>query len=376
MRQVLVIVMVVHGLLHFIGVAKAFGLAELPQLTQSISRTQGLVWLLAGLSLLGSALLLASSSRLWWALGGAAVLMSQAVIIASWTDAKWGTVANVVVLMGVVYGFASQGPFSFRAQYDRAVSARAAERAQPPVVTEADLEPLPEPVRRYLRSVGAVGQPRVHHFTARWQGRIRAGPDDPWMSFTAEQYNVVDEPSRFFLMDARRGALPVDVLHVFENGRASMHVRLLSLVRIVHAEGPQMTRAETVTLFNDLCLLAPAALIDAAIEWEPIDRSSVRGRYTAGPNTVSAVLSFNQEGELVDFVSDDRLAASTDGGELTPQRWSTPVREYRRFGSRRASGRGEGWWHPVDGEPYAYIHVELLDLEVNNRPGLDPDHPR
>jgi hypothetical protein len=66
----------------------------------------------------------------------------------------------------------------------------------------------------------------------------------------------------------------------------------------------------------------------------------------------------------VDFVSDDRLAASADGSEFTRQRWSTPVGEYRRIGALRVMSRGEGRWHPPEGE-FAYIELELVDLEVN-----------
>ena len=38
-----------------------------------------------------------------------------------------------------------------------------------------------------------------------------------------------------------------------------MRVRLLSLIPMVDASGPDLRRKETVTVFNDLCLLAPGA---------------------------------------------------------------------------------------------------------------------
>lgn len=184
------------------------------------------------------------------------------------------------------------------------------------------------------------------------------------MEFTAEQHNFLDEPSRFFLMDARRAGLPVDVLHVFQGDSATMRVRLLSVFQIVENAGPEMDQAETVTLFNDLCLFAPSALVDPSIRWEELDESSARAWYTVGDRTISAVLHFNEVGELVDFVSDDRLAASPDGKTFTPLRWSTPVSGYRDFGGRRVFSRGEGWWHPPEGA-YAYIELELVELEVN-----------
>jgi hypothetical protein len=219
-------------------------------------------------------------------------------------------------------------------------------------------------VQSYLRLAGAVGEPRVRHFRAAWRGRIRATADSPWMEFTAEQDNFPGEPARFFRMDATRSGLPVEVFHAFRRNSAAMRVRLLSLVPLVDASGPEVDRAETVTLFNDLCLLAPAALVDAAIRWEPLDARSARAHYTAGSNTISAVLRFNEAGELVDFVSEDRLAASPDGTQFTRQRWSTPVKDYRSFGPRRVFTRGEGRWHPPEGE-FAYLEIELLDLQTN-----------
>ncbi len=364
MRWLFLALIAVHGLIHFIGVAKGFGWAEVPQLTQPISKDGGVVWLAAALAVLAAAVLFLGAPRVWWVAGVGAVLLSQLAISTSWADARFGTIANVLILMGVVYGFASEGPLGFRATYRREVEGRLAAPVVEPTMTETDLALLPGPVQRYLRVAGVVGQPRVHHFRARWRGRIRAGPADPWMPFTAEQYNFMDEPSRFFLMDARKAGLPVDVFHQFREHSARMRVRLLSLIPIVDARGPEMDRAETVTLFNDLCLLAPSALIDPSIHWDSIDGHTVRAHYTIGANTISAVLRFNEGGELADFVSDDRMAMSSEGKQFTRQRWSTPITGYQSFGPRTVMSHGEGHWHAPEGE-FSYIDLELVDLEIN-----------
>lgn len=363
-RWLFVGLLALHGLIHLMGFAKAFGLAELPQLTQPISRGMGLAWLGAALGVLATAGLVAAGERWWWAVGLGAVVLSQIVIVSSWGDAKFGTALNLIILAAVVYGFASEGPLSFRERYRGGVHARLAGTPSPAeLLTEGDLARLPEPVARYVRLSGALGRPRVRHFASTWRGRIRGTPEDPWMAFTARQHNFVDGPARFYRMNARRGALPVDVLHVFEDGAATMRVRLLSLIPLVSESGPELTRAETVTLFNDLCVLAPGALIDPAIEWMTVDERAVEARYTVERNTIGARLEFDETGELVDFVSDDRLASSPGGG-FERRRWSTPLSDYRDFGPHRASARGEGRWH-VDGGGYAYVEAELLDLRLN-----------
>lgn len=259
--------LLLHGLIHLMGFAKAFGYAELPQLTQPISKPMGLAWLVAtGLFLL-TLIALFAWPRGWWMLGAAALLASQVVILTSWTDAKFGTVANLIVLAGVVVGFAAHGPTSFRAEFERDVNAALAPASTPePLLTEADIVSLPLPVRRYIEKTGALGQPRVRNFHLTFEGRIRGGPEKPWMTFTGEQYNTYAPNARYFLMDAAMYGVPVEAFHRFVGASATMRVKAVSIVPIVDASGPEMTKAETVTLFNDMCVFAPGALVDSRIQ--------------------------------------------------------------------------------------------------------------
>ncbi|MDP1832846.1 MAG: hypothetical protein Q8K67_12365 [Geothrix sp.] len=308
-RTVFIIVVVIHGLIHLLGFTKAFGFAELPQLTHPISRRLGLLWLAAAILLVATMAALVVWPRWWWLPGALALIVSQGIIALSWGDAKVGTLVNLVLLVGVLYGFASRGPLSLGAKYERHLD-QVRRVALSPMLTEADLAPLPEPVRRYVRVAGALGRPRIRNFCATWKGRIRSSATSPWMDFTAEQLNTVDPPRRFFKMDAVMKGLPVDVLHAFDEGGATMRVRLLSAITMVDLKGPDLTRAETVTLFNDLCVLAPGALVSPLIAWEPVDATTARAQFTLRENTINAELRFNAAGELVDFVSDDRAAGT------------------------------------------------------------------
>ncbi|MCA9581335.1 MAG: hypothetical protein KC416_06040 [Myxococcales bacterium] len=364
MRWIFASVIALHGLLHLLGFLKAFGWYEPTQLTVAIPKAWGFAWLAAAVAVVVTAGMIGTDSRGWWALGLGALVLSQAAILSAWPDAKFGSVVNALLLLGCLYGMFAVGPYGLAAEYQRAVSQRLPDTLAPEKVTEADLTDLPAPVQRFLRHSGVVGRPRVHNVRAVWRGRIRGTATDPWMEFTAEQHNFVREPTRLFFMNASRSGLPVDVYHVFSKRAATMQVRLLSVLPLVDAQGPELTRAETVTLFNDLCLLAPSELVDPSIRWEAIDEGQARGRYTVGANTISAVLSVDEEGNLLDFVSDDRLALSSNGKGFVQQRWSTPIREHQVIGSIRAMHHGEGWWHPSEGA-YAYLEIELVDLKVN-----------
>jgi hypothetical protein len=358
--------LIVHGLIHFLGVAKAFGWAELPQLTQPISRLAGLWWLVSAVLFVATAASVFVWPRIWWLVGAIAVIVSTSVIVPSWTDAKFGAVANAAVLVGVVFGFLSHAPFSLRAEYDRDVASRVSASGDATLVSEADLAHLPEPVRRYLRMAGVVGQPRVHNFRVRMHGRIRSSREARWMPLRAEQYNVVHPAARMFYLSASMFGIPAQGYHRYLDTSASMRVKAAALVPVANASGREMTQSETVTLFNDMCLMAPATLIDPAIEWEPLDDRSVKARFTNAGHTVRAELSFADSGELANFISDDRNLLAPDG-TMRAVRWSTPVTSLQRFGAIQLSSVGEGRWQDADGQ-YAYIELMFDDVQYNVGP--------
>ena len=363
-----------HGVIHLLGASKGLGWADVTALKQPVSAALGVVWLLSTGLMLLTAGLLAARVAWWWTVGTAALLVSQTAILTSWSDAKAGTLVNAVLLGAVVHGFLSQGPWGYRADYrarvDEALSSRGPAGG---VVSSADLDRLPAAVSGYLRRSGALGRPRVSSFRARIHGRIRATADKPWMTFTGEQVNTFHPTfTRQFFMDATRAGLPIDVLHVFVDGHATMRVKAGSLVPLVNASGSDLDRAETVTVFNDLCVLAPSALVDAPVVWHEVDHRHVRGVFTLADRTVTADLTFNDDHELVDFCSDDRAAASGDGRSFLPQRWSTPVGDYRERDSRWVAGYGEGRWHlPSPGAEFSYLEFHLDQITYDVGPTTD-----
>ena len=359
--------LVVHGLIHLLGAAKAFGWAELPHLTRPILPALGVLWLVSAALFPATAIALFVWPRGWWAIGACALALSTVVIIPSWTDARSGAVANVLVFIGVAFGFQSQGPFSLRAEYERDVDRQLSTATSAPLVTDEDLAHLPDPVQRYLRITGVVGQPHVRNFRVRMHGRIRNGPQDRWMPLAAEQYNIVDPPARLFYLTASMLAIPVQGYHRYVGSSASMRVKAAAVVPVVTAAGTEMTKGETVTLFNDMFVMAPATLIHPAITWEGGDACTVRARFTNAGHTVHAEVSFNDAGELTNFVSDDRYQASADGTTMRLVRWSTPIAGYRAYGAVRLPSGGEGRWHEPEGD-YAYIELTIDDVQYNVRP--------
>lgn len=93
-----------------------------------------------------------------------------------------------------------------------------------------------------------------------------------------------------------------------------------------------------------MCLMAPAALIDKRIEWTDIDSLSSKATFTNGINKITATLYFNELGQLINFISDDRYAI----GDMKQYRFSTPVKDYTQINGRNIWNYGETIWHYPD----------------------------
>lgn len=101
-KIILSFVIVVHGLIHLLGFIKAYELAAVEQLTEDISKPTGLLWLLVSVLFLITVLLFLTQNDVWWVVGLVAVIISQVLIILSWSDAKAGTIANIIIAIPII----------------------------------------------------------------------------------------------------------------------------------------------------------------------------------------------------------------------------------------------------------------------------------
>jgi len=362
-RWVLFTLLVLHGLIHLMGLAKAFDWAAIQALTRPIGRPMGLLWALCMVLFVVAALFLFRHSDRWWMPALAAVILSQVLIGLHWHDARFGTIANVLVLVGIVFGAAV---WSFRGEYraDIAAAQEAAGVLPVRVIGESDLVPLPSPVQRFLRASGVVGKPIPRALRIEFKGDIRS-KGGPWMPFTTTQVNTFDPPTRAFWMDATMKGLPTKGYHRYGGGSAHMQIKVLGLFSVIDITGPQLDTAETVTWFNNLCMFAPGALIDRRITWEPINDHRARALFKHRGFAISAELVFDAQDRLVNFISDDRYYLGEDRS-MVKSRFSTPARDHRVVSGVLLPGYGEAIYHFPDGE-FTYGRFHTLNVRYETR---------
>jgi hypothetical protein len=358
MKVIFVLILTIHGLIHAIGFAKAFKYGKIAQITQDISQPLGMVWLVTGLLFIAVTLLFLLGKSEWSLLGIVAAIASQILIFTVWQDAKFGTIPNLIIL---VVAILSLGTTNFENGFHQDVRENLARTNRLPteLLTEADLKPLPDSVQRYLRYANVINKPKVKSTRIVFEGKMRDKGKD-YFPFTSEQYNFFDEPTRLFFMKGKMFGLTVPGYHRYSDAKAMMDIRLFGLFPIVQQSGEMMDKAETVTLFNDMCLMAPATLIDQRIQWRESDRNSAQATFTNRGITITATLYFNEQGQLINFKSDDRTAIA----DMKQYPFSTPISDYQNLNGINIMSCGEAVWGYPDGN-FTYGKFRLKEIKYN-----------
>jgi hypothetical protein len=335
MRIFLISLFAIHGAMHLFGFFAAFGWVQISQLPYPIARWQGIVWLSVAIAILWVLVSVWYGGKRWFVLTGLAACLSQGLLIGYGGAVGYvvlGSLVNLMLLLATGLGYAT---WLFAHRFYREVGAAVAGSQHPPLhdadrLQELDLAALPAPVQRYLHCVGALGQPRPAYFRVLSKGVLRPAADQPWIPYTALQYNFLNPPARLYFMRTEHRSVPVASYDRYVAGVGSTDRRILSYFLPQRMRGPAMDIAGAVAFLHDMCCLAPVTLIDPRIQWLAEEEHRVQVAFTHAAITVSAWLHINDLGELIDFVADVLPVVQPDGS-IAPMTWSTPMRAFQEI---------------------------------------------
>jgi hypothetical protein len=367
-RALLLLILVLHALIHLLGFLKAWNLAPVEQLTGktlfplsgSAPKAFGLLWLLACLILLAAGVLFLMKNPHWWQPGLAGILLSQFLIIVYWPDAKAGTIANLILLPIVVTAWANWS-FDRMAEREAREMFSAVSTENIPVVTTEMIAGLPQPVQQWLSRSGAVGKEMAYSIRLKQQGLLRRSPEDKWMPAKANQYFTTETPGFIWQVDVQMmPLLSFNGRDKYMNGEGNMLIKLLSLVPVVDASGPELDQGTLLRFLGEICWF-PSAALHPYITWEPVDSLSAKATMSYKGVTASGVFTFDEEGKMLQFKAQRYMG----GGETaTLEDWYIPSSEWKVFDGIQAPSKGDVIWKLKDGD-FNYYQWEIIDIEYN-----------
>jgi hypothetical protein len=206
---------------------------------------------------------------------------------------------------------------------------------------------LPDVVRSYaVRAGGTIGAPAV--FYARQEATLAIDPHKPPIDIDAEQWTGTVAPGIVWVANGSMNALPVTVFDAFVGGRGELSARLLGAFPVAGGIGTDYDKGELQRYLSELPVYPDAILNNAGLTWRQIDDRTVEVSAKSQTGTAALRFYFDENGDIVRSVADDRPMTRSDGTSVaTP--WHGTFGEYQTFGRYRIPSYGEVGWLLEDG---------------------------
>jgi hypothetical protein len=352
-----------HGLIHVLGFFKAFGLAEISQITHVISKPMGMVWLVTTLLFVLVAFLGYFQKEWWWIPAFIAIIMSQTLIILTWQDSKFGTFPNVFLLLIAIIGM-SVWLFQLQTNQEIKFLLTEAKRAERTIITKEMVQPLPTPVQKWLTNIGLIGKETIRTVHFKQNGFMKLKPEQKeWTEAASEQYVSTDNPA--FIWHVRMKLFPF--LNVFgrdqyKDGESQMLIKMAGLIPVVNEKNNEKINQSTLQRYLMELPWYPSAALSPYISWEHINESSAKATMSYKGISGSATYFFKPNGEL-ERISAYRYKESDSTSE--PIECIGEVIESTRIDGINIPTKLEISWM-LDSGKFTWYRLQLADVRFND----------
>ena len=355
-------IILIHGIIHLLGFIKAFYSTEVSMQVLGISKPLGALWLITFILFVATSASLFLNNKKWFYLAFIAVCISQILIILTWKEAKFGTIANVIIL---IVSISAYGSFRFfqMTQNEATELLKSTTISSTNITTRNEIQLLPDIVQKWMRNSGVIDKEIINSARLVQIGKIKTKPNGKWMPFTAQQYFNIKNPA--FQWTAK--ITSNSVIHTlardkYINGKAEMLIKLQGLIPVVNVtENDKINAASMQRFLSEMCWFPSAALNDY-ITWIPIDKTSAKAILTYKAQSVSGVFKFNNEGDILVFET-ERYFGGSPSAKL--EKWVIYMKDYKNFDGLKIPNRCEVIWKLKEGD-FNWLNLEITDLEYNN----------
>ncbi|MDC6390725.1 hypothetical protein PP182_18710 [Maribacter sp. PR1] len=360
MRIALIVLMGIHGIIHLFGFLKAFGFSEFNAISSPISKTSGAIWLLTAFLFGITVFLLILQSYYWWISGFLAVIISQFLIFNYWSDAKFGTIANLIILAAVVIAFATIG-FQKKVTQEQ-IALFEASRLGGKVVTEASIDGLPAIVQKWLIHSGVVGKKPISNVHVVQELQLKLKRDQKtWNDGSAEQYFTVHPPAFVWNINTEmNSALSVVGRDKFVNGQGAMTIKLLSLITVANANKSEKVNQATLQRFLAEMVWFPTASLSNYITWEPVDENSAKATMEVNGTKGHGIFHFDDTGNFLKFTAN----RYKDEKDEAPTLWTVSALKTEEINGIKIPVELQADWQLDDGK-WTWLKLTIKEIDYN-----------
>lgn len=362
MKIAFLIIVLLHGLIHFIGFVKGFELKEVKELTLPISKPMGVLWLTATSLFLTYGILHLLNSKYAWLVGLTAIILSQVLIILFWKDAKFATIPNIIILAVSIVSF---GYYNFQKVIQQETSQLLDKNISTEIriLNESDLTNLPEPVKKWLRNSGAIGKPYISYGKVDQIAELQMKPEqDNWLKATAIQYTTIDNPAFIWSVDVKmNNFVNFQGRDKFDEGKGEMLIKLNSLLNIVNERGEKLDEGTLQRYLGEMVWF-PSLALSPYITWKQIEENTAKATMTYKGTSGSGTFYFNSSGDIIKF-----SALRYKGNEKDAKRynWEMNILDYKTFEGIKVPAKMTSTWKLED-KDWTWLKMEVTNIKYNN----------
>lgn len=361
MRIALIIIIGIHGIIHLFGFLKAFGISEFTTLSQPISKTFGLIWLLTFLLFALAIVLFILQFHYWWLSGFLAVVVSQVLIFNYWSDTKFGSIANLIILVSLIITYSS---FSFKNMIaaERSEIFKSSEPVIGKVITKETISELPSVVQKWLINNGTIGKSPISnvHLTQELKLKMKTEQSE-WYNGTAEQYFTVKPPAFNWNIETQiNSVLKVAGRDKFENGNGEMTIKLFSLIPVANAKNNEKVNQATLQRYLAEIVWFPSASLSPCIKWKSLSENSAMAIMEFKGVIGSGEFYFDKKGNFKKFVA----MRYKDINAKEPTKWTVTATKTEERNGIKIPTECEANWELVNGK-WTWLKLKLTDIQYN-----------
>ncbi len=301
MKTIISTIIFLHGAIHLLGFVKAFELSYLPHFPGNVSKLSGLFWLLVTVLLCISGIGFIKMKSWWSWLAIISVIISSVLIITVWQDARFGSIANLIIL---IVAFLSLLAIRFNQKTEAEISQimEQNESRDKTVISEEDISALPEPVKLWLKASGVIGQEKIQSVWLRQKAKIKMKPGQKkWKDATAEQYFSIQNPAFVWRVNMKIPPfIQITGRDKFTDGKGEMQIKMFSAINVVREKGPKMDEG-TMQRFLGEIVWFPSAALSPYIRWEAKDNLSAKATINYRGTRATGIFYFNEKGDCIRY---------------------------------------------------------------------------
>ncbi len=362
MKYIFSAIIFLHGAIHLLGFVKAFELSYLPHFSGNISKLSGLLWLFVTvlLCITGIGFIKMKSGWSWLAI--ISVIISSVLISTVWQDTKYGNIANLIIL---IVAFLSLLAVRFNNKTETEISQimEHAKSIDTTVISEKDISALPEPVKRWLKTSGVIGQKKIQSVWLRQNIRMKMKPgQNKWNDAAAEQYFTIQNPA--FVWRVNMKIPPFFQLagrDKFIDGKGEMQIKMFSAINIVNEKGTKINEG-TIQRFLGEIVWFPSVALSPYITWESKNNLSAKATINHKGTTDSGIFSFNEKG---DFIRYSASRFKENHPDAKRYEWVIDVKKHAVLNGIKIPVKMTATWK-LDKGNWTWLEQEITDIKYNN----------